>query len=208
MSLSQHPQNYFNELKKAIDLIDFEKVRRLIVKIQGIIGSNRTLFIAGNGGSAATSSHMACDFAKTILGKNPRKSNKRLRVISLNDSVPLMTAWCNDEGYQYLFSEQLRNLGTPGDLVMVLTGSGNSPNILEMAQTAKEMGIETFGLLGFTGGKAKEILDDCLVVNSDNYGIIEDMHGIINHLITDFLKRNPGQEDDAFHESQVPSSGN
>ena len=208
MSLSQHPQNYFNELKKAMDLIDLEKLRRLIVKIQEIIGSNRTLFIAGNGGSAATSSHMACDLAKTILGKNPRKSNKRLRVISLNDSIPLMTAWCNDEGYQYLFSEQLRNLGTAGDLVIVLTGSGNSPNILEMAQTAKEMGIETFGLLGFNGGKAKEILDDFLVVESDNYGIIEDIHGIINHLITDFLKRNPGQEDDAFNESQVPSSGN
>ena len=208
MSLSQHPQNYFNELKKAMDLIDLEKLRRLIVKIQEIIGSNRTLFIAGNGGSAATSSHMACDFAKTILGKNPRKSNKRLRVISLNDSVPLMTAWCNDEGYQYLFSEQLRNLGTPGDLVMVLTGSGNSPNILELAQTAKEMGIETFGLLGFNGGKAKEILDDFLVVESDNYGIIEDIHGIINHLITDFLKRIPGQGEEAFNESQVPPLGN
>jgi D-sedoheptulose 7-phosphate isomerase len=188
MNLNENAGLYLAELKKAIDGLEKEKILKLVEKVQSLIGTKRTFFVCGNGGSAATSSHIACDFGKTVLGKNPREKNKRLKVISLNDCIPTMTAWGNDEGYEYIFSEQLRSLGSKGDFLLVITGSGNSSNILNIIETAKNLGIETFGLLGFSGGKAKDMLDDYLIVDSDNYGIIEDVHGIVNHLMTDCLK--------------------
>lgn len=188
MKIEHQPQKYLGELDKILKTVDQGKLVQLIQKIEALVGTGKTLFICGNGGSAATSSHMACDLGKTILGENPRENNKRLRTICLNDCIPMMTAWGNDEGYQHIFSEQLRNLGAKGDLLIIITGSGNSPNILEAIKTAKEMKIETFGLLGFQGGQAKGLLDDYLLVESENYGIVEDIHGIINHLVTDSLK--------------------
>jgi len=190
MDIRQHPQKYLDELNQGLKTVDQSKLVQLIQKIQSLIGTKKTLFVCGNGGSAATASHMACDLGKTILGKNPRERKTRLRVISLNDCIPMMTAWGNDEGYEHIFSEQLRNLGQEGDMLLIITGSGNSPNILEAIKAAKEMGVETFGLLGFQGGKAKEILDDYLLVESENYGIVEDIHGIVNHLVADWLKKN------------------
>jgi len=190
MDIRQHPQKYLDELNQVLKTVDQSKLVQLIQKIQSLIGTKKTLFVCGNGGSAATASHMACDLGKTILGKNPRERKTRLRVISLNDCIPMMTAWGNDEGYEHIFSEQLRNLGQEGDMLLIITGSGNSPNILEAIKAAKEMGVETFGLLGFQGGKAKEILDDYLLVESENYGIVEDIHGIVNHLVADWLKKN------------------
>ena len=189
-----NPQEYFDKLANVLETVDKDKLTELTKKIQALIGTNRTLFVCGNGGSAATSSHIACDLGKTILGKNPRENSKRLRTISLNDCVPMMTAWGNDEGYERIFSEPLRNLGTAGDFLLIFTGSGNSANILEVIKTAKEMKIETYGLLGFQGGKAKEMLDEYLLVASENYGIVEDAHGVINHLVTDYLKIQPKEE--------------
>jgi D-sedoheptulose 7-phosphate isomerase len=190
MDIQNHPQAYLDELNKVLSTIDKNKLVKLIGNIQSMVGTKKTLFVCGNGGSAATCSHMACDLGKTILGKNPRESRSRLRVISLNDCIPMMTAWGNDEGYEHIFSEQLRNLASEGDMLLIITGSGNSPNILEAIKTAKDMGLETFGLLGFQGGKAKDMLDDYFLVESENYGILEDIHGIVNHLVTDCLKLN------------------
>jgi len=189
MELKNHPQDYIDRLKVALDMVDQSKVIHLIEKIQSMIGTERTVFIAGNGGSASTGSHMACDLGKTILGKNPREKKERLRTICLNDNIPLMTAWGNDEGYEYIFSEQLRNLGKKDDLLIIITGSGNSANIMEIAKIAQQMGIKTYGILGFNGGKVKALLDDFLLVESNDYGIVEDMHMILVHLITDWLKK-------------------
>lgn len=189
MELKNHPQDYIERLKKTLDSINQAKVMRLIEKIQSLIGTDRTVFIAGNGGSASTGSHMACDLGKTILGKNPREKEERLRTICLNDNIPLMTAWGNDEGYEHIFSEQLRNLGKKHDILIIITGSGNSANIVEVAKTAQNMSIETYGILGFDGGKVKALLDEFLLVESDDYGIVEDMHMILVHLITDWLKK-------------------
>jgi D-sedoheptulose 7-phosphate isomerase len=189
MELKNHPQDYIDRLKKALGAIDQAKVTMLIEKIQSLIGTERTVFIAGNGGSASTGSHMACDLGKTILGKNPRERETRLRTICLNDSIPLMTAWGNDEGYEHIFSEQLRNLGKKNDLLIIITGSGNSANIVGVAKTAQKMGIGTYGILGFDGGAVKNLLNDFLLIESDDYGIVEDMHMILVHLITDWLKK-------------------
>ncbi len=189
MELKNHPEDYFNRLKSVLRSIDQEKLIELIKKIQSIIGTDRTIFIAGNGGSASTGSHMTCDLGKTILGKNPREKEARLKTICLNDSIPLLTAWGNDEGYEYIFSEQLHNLGRKNDFLIVITGSGNSANIIEVAKSAQKMGIETYGILGFNGGKVKDLLDNYLLIKSNDYGIVEDIHMILVHLMTDWLKR-------------------
>jgi D-sedoheptulose 7-phosphate isomerase len=189
MNTLNHSDKYFKKLKKAIDSTDKKKISELINKIHSVIGTDETIFIAGNGGSASTASHMACDFGKTILGKKPREKSKRLRVICLNDNIPLMTAWGNDEGYEHIFSQQLINLAKKNDFLIIITGSGNSSNALEAISVAKNIGVKTYGILGFDGGKAKDILDDYLLIKSDDYGIIEDMHMILVHLITDWLKK-------------------
>lgn len=184
------PSEYLLELSKVLKTLDLQKVTRLTNLIRK---SRGTIFVCGNGGSAATASHLAADLNKTVLGKKPLTAKPKFRIFCLNDSIPLMTAWGNDTEYKHIFSQQLRNLGRPGDLLIVLSASGNSPNILEAVRLAKRLKIKTFGLLGFGGGKAKSLLDDCLVVNSDNYGPVEDTHLIINHLVTDELKDKGGR---------------
>lgn len=192
MELKDHPTDYLTRIKAALDALDTEKIAALIARLETMIGTDQTLYIAGNGGSASTSSHMMCDLSKTILGKKPRENSKRLRVLSINDHIPLMTAWGNDEGYEYIFSEQLRNIGRKGDVLLIITGSGNSKNILEVISVAKSLGMHTVGFLGFDGGKAKAMLDEHIIVDSFDYGIVEDVHHIFNHLITDWLKKKNG----------------
>jgi len=180
---------YLADLSEELKKLDRKKINHLKSIIQLLIGSKKTLFICGNGGSAATASHMTCDLGKTILGKNPRFNQNRLRIICFNDNISLITAWGNDEGYDYIFSEQLKTLGTKGDCLIVITGSGNSKNIIEVVKEAKKIGVTTFGLLGFAGGKVKKLLDEHILVKCDDYGIIEDVHSILNHLITDYFKK-------------------
>lgn len=188
----QHAEDYLSKLSAALQAMDKDALGRFIRLINESIGTERTVFIAGNGGSAATSSHMACDLGKTILGKSPRENRRRLRTISLNDSIPAITAWANDEAYDFVFAEQLKSLGKAGDILIIITGSGNSRNILEAAQAARELGVHTFGLLGFGGGKVRPMLDDCLLIDSHDYGVVEDAHSIVNHLVTDWFKQRVG----------------
>lgn len=185
MSLTKPPTEYIAQYQKELALLDTAKITLLTEKLRELQGTNRRLFLAGNGGSSSTASHAACDLGKTIL---PYSSRGSIKAICLNDSVPLMTAWGNDSGYEFVFSEQLRNLATEGDFFIPISSSGNSPNIVKAIEVAKELGIETFGLLGFDGGKAKELLDDYLLVAVKDYGITEDAHLTTIHAITDSLK--------------------
>lgn len=180
---------YIKELISVLSKTDFTKIEQLAEKIKKFINTDKTIFICGNGGNSVTASHIACDLSKTILGKDPKNNNKRLRVISLSDSVSLMSAWANDEGYEYIFSEQLKTLGKKNDLLIVLTGSGNSKNILQAIKEAKKMNIETFGILGNNGGKVKKNLDDYFSITSTDPKISENISEIINHLITDYLSK-------------------
>jgi len=188
MKIKDHPQDYLQRLEKVLKSIDRHKLASLIEKIASFSKTDKTIFIAGNGGSASTASHMACDLGKTVLIDSLGDKTYRLRVVSLTDNIPLMTALANDYGYEYIFSEQLKSFGRKGDMLIVLTGSGNSPNIIQAVLTAKSLGIQTYGLLGFKGGKVKDILDDMLLIDSDNYGLVEDAHLIIDHLITDWFR--------------------
>ena len=179
---------YLTGLQALVAALPRGDVQAAITCIEHAYEGGQQVFIAGNGGSAATASHMACDLAKTTLGHSPAPGTRRFRAIALTDNVPLITAWGNDVSYDCVFAEQLRNLANPKDLLIVITASGNSPNILEVVKAARELGVVSLGLLGFDGGTVRGLLDHSVVASSDNYGHIEDAHTVLNHLITAFFK--------------------
>ncbi|MBX3117990.1 MAG: SIS domain-containing protein [Fimbriimonadaceae bacterium] len=180
--------SYKAELGQHLARLDEAALERLAQAILAAFREGKTIFVAGNGGSAATAIHMACDFCKTTLGKGKTLPNKRLRCIALAENPALMTAWGNDVSYDVIFAEQLRNLAQPGDLLISISASGNSPNVVECLKAAIDLKVKTFSLLGFQGGKAKNLSDDSIVVESQDYGVIEDAHSIIMHMVTARLK--------------------
>ncbi len=149
--------------------------------------AGKTVFIAGNGGSAAIASHLACDLEKTVAGPRGRRSARRLRAVSLSDNMATLTAWANDEGYENVFSERLRAHADPGDVLLVISSSGNSPNVLEALRTAQELEMRTIAWVGFSGGAALELSECCVHVEVDDYGMAEGIHGVIGHLVTDLV---------------------
>ena len=175
---------YIHLLIKELNSISTEKIAVISIALRNAQQNNKRVFVFGNGGSAATASHMACDF-----GKNTRQPDQpRLKIISLPDSLAGLTAYANDEGYENVFSEPLLSLAEAEDIAIAISGSGNSPNVLKGIQTARQMGLNTIGLTGFEGGKLKEMVDICLVVASDSMERIEDIHLIINHILTGLLR--------------------
>jgi len=142
------------------------------------------IFIMGNGGSAATASHFALDLAKnTIMPGAPR-----LKAISLTDHVPLITAWSNDTAYEHIFSEQLANMIEPGDVAIGISSSGNSPNVINALNLAKQYRASTLGLLGAKGGKIKDIVDAYVLAPGQNIEQEEDAHMILAHVITRYMR--------------------
>ncbi len=144
----------------------------------------KQVFVCGNGGSAATASHMVCDLGKGCIvdGK------KRFKVIGLNDNIPMLTAWSNDTDYTQAYMEQLVNFLEEGDVVIGISGSGNSPNVLNALKYANDAGAVTVGMTGFQGGKMKDIAKVCLVVPSDNMERIEDLHLVLEHLMKLYIR--------------------
>lgn len=179
-------QHYVDDLIKTLQTLKLPDVVKTIDMIEERLFAWKKIFIAGNWWSAATSSHMVSDLQKTTLGKHPQSKNDtiRFKAISLNDNMPVMTARANDEWFEYVFSEQLETLWDAWDLLIIITWSGNSKNLIMAIEKAKEMWIETVWFLGFQWGKAKDMLDHHVLVDSDTYGPVEDIHGILNHLMT------------------------
>jgi len=182
-------QEYRDGVKAALDSLADDDIHDFIAYFQSAYEAGQQVFIIGNGGSAATASHMACDLAKSVLGRANQPQTPRFRAIALTDNMPLVTAWGNDASYELVFAEQLRNLANSGDLLVVITGSGNSTNIVEAVRAARELGVTAIGLLGFEGGAVRALLDHSVIVPSNNYGYIEDAHMILNHLVTEYFKR-------------------
>jgi D-sedoheptulose 7-phosphate isomerase len=144
----------------------------------------RTIFFCGNGGSASTASHFTSDLAKgTIVEGAPR-----FKALSLADNIPQMLAWGNDSCYEDIFVEQLKNLMEPGDVLIGISGSGNSENVLRAVKYAKKMQGKTIGLTGFDGGKLNKMVDLCLVVPVHYMQKIEDVHMLVDHLVTSLIR--------------------
>lgn len=181
---------YFELLLKTIRNLPFDQVDQVAEILVRAYKRQRTIFLFGNGGSAALASHFACDLGKgTVNG-----SGKRFRVMALTDNVPLMTAWANDSKYEDIFSEQLANFMMPGDVAFAISGSGNSPNVLKALRVARESGSTTVGLTGFAGGRMLAFCDACIVVPCDNMQIIEDLHLCVSHSLFTCIRAKLGFE--------------
>lgn len=182
--------DYFLELKRCLDRLDKDKIELAIDMLMEAYKNGRKVFLLGNGGSASTASHMACDLSKGTLRRVYDNTERRLQVISLADNIALMTAFANDLSYEDIFVQQLRNLVEADDVVIVLSGSGNSPNVVKAVEYAKECGAKTIGFLGFkTGGKVGKIVDCAIIVDSNFYGPIEDIQLVLDHLITAWIAK-------------------
>jgi D-sedoheptulose 7-phosphate isomerase len=162
--------------------------RPQLVELGEILGrayrNGKQVFTVGNGGSSSLASHMAADLGKNTIGPNMR----RFRILSLNDNAAIVTALANDLGYENVFSEQLTNLIRAGDVLIVVSASGNSPNIIKAMRYARVQSAEVVALLGFDGGQAAGLADLAIVVPSRDYGIVEDVHLVINHILVEHFR--------------------
>jgi len=172
-------KEYFASLQEVLTRLDFSIVDRITDAIWENYKNGHALYVFGNGGSAALASHFACDIGKGTVSAG----RKRLRAIALTDNVPLMTALANDLAYKDIFSEQLADLAEKGDTVLAISGSGNSPNVVQGLEEARKLGLHTLVLTGFAGGRVKALADLCLIVPSDNMQHIEDAHLCATHAI-------------------------
>ena len=171
--------DYLLAQKKALDSIPVDKVAHLIELLGQAVKEDRQVFVFGNGGSAANSSHFATD-----LGKGSSdKLNKRFRVLSLNDNVSWLTALGNDYAYEDVFVGQLQNYARPGDVVLSLSVSGNSPNCVKALAWAKDHGLRTIAVVGAKRGRMAEIAEHVLVINDTHYGRVEDAQMGVCHLL-------------------------
>ena len=175
---------YFESLSETIARIPHAQIDSVADVLLHAYDDQRTVFLFGNGGSAALASHFACDLAKgTING-----SAKRFKAHALTDNIPLITAWGNDFDYENIFSEQLANFVTRGDVAFAISGSGNSPNVLKALRAARKAGAVTAGLSGFAGGQMRALCDAIVVIPSDNMQLIEDLHVGVTHFLFTFIR--------------------
>ncbi len=186
--VKEFTQNYVKRLGQLLASLDLDALAALIDQIERVRAAGKTIFLIGNGGSAATASHMAEDLA---FGTRMREG-ARIKALSLTDNQPFVMAAANDIGYESIFEEQLKNLMRPGDLLIAISASGNSPNVVRAVDFANRHGGISVGLVGFDGGQLKESCHILLHVETEHgeYGPVEDMHLIIDHIITEFLIQN------------------
>jgi D-sedoheptulose 7-phosphate isomerase len=173
--------NEFEQMLRDISLTDLQHILRILEKVYYDSGH---IFLMGNGGSAATASHFALDLAKNTI----KSGAPRLKTISLTDNVPLITAWSNDTSYEHVFEEQLASMVEPGDVVIGISTSGNSPNVINALRFAKQHHAVTIGLLGARGGQIKHIVDAYILAPGRNIEQEEDAHMILAHVITRHMR--------------------
>jgi len=176
--------NYIALLQQTIDQLPKDKIVTVIELLYSARFSGRQVFIMGNGGSASTASHFVCD-----LSKNTRREGwPRYKVIGLSDNMAVFSAYANDEGYENVFCEQLANLLLPDDIVIAISASGNSKNVVNAIQYAKDQNAFTIGFTGFDGGILGTLVDINLHINSDIIEHVEDLHLVLEHMIIKSLK--------------------
>ena len=177
-------RSYLSEVKSTMEELPAESIAQAV----GILAAARTkrhrIYIFGNGGSAATASHFASDLSKGAI--SPGKP--RMKAMALTDNVSLLSAWANDTAYENVFAEQLENLIEPGDIAVGISGSGTSNNVLNGVKVAKAKGATTIGFVGFNGGILKDLVDLAIVVPSHNMEQVEDIHLLLEHVITTCLR--------------------
>jgi len=173
------PQQYKRELLKALDTVDLGRVEQAIRWFAEARAAGRQIFVCGNGGSAATASHFVTDMLKGASYSRP----VRFRILALTESMSTLTAYANDVAFECVFVEQLKNFAQPGDLVMGISGSGNSPNVLQAIEYANSIGCRTLALTGRDGGRLGPLAQLNIQVAEPHMGRIEDAHLMVCHMI-------------------------
>jgi D-sedoheptulose 7-phosphate isomerase len=188
-SFQQFASGYFDYLSKLMKAMDLDVIASLVRELESARDEGRTVFVIGNGGSAATASHMANDFS--VGATRAGQDDRAFRVVALTDNVSLMTAVANDLGYDQVFTAQLRSQFVKGDRLIAITASGNSPNLLEAATYVKQNGGKVIGLVGFDGGRLKDLSDIVIHVKTakGEYGPVEDIHMILDHVIYSWIRQ-------------------
>lgn len=184
MNTNERIDRYLSTAISTITDLDRAAVASMVDALKSARLRNATVFLAGNGGSAATASHFATDLQKSTLSTDA----PRLRCVSLADNVALLTAWANDHEFARVFAEPLENLARPGDVLIAISASGNSPNIVSAVEAARRLGMVVIGLSGFNGGRLRACSDISVHVPVDSYELAEDAHLMICHLVTVSLK--------------------
>ncbi|MDE3195639.1 MAG: SIS domain-containing protein [Acidobacteriota bacterium] len=183
-SAAEYWARYSEAAAHAVRNVDTAEMERAAEFLYDLFCAGRTLYVCGNGGSAAISNHLLCDFAKGIQTDTPLKP----RVVSLASHLELITAIGNDFEFAEIFSYQLRTFASKGDALMTISASGNSENIVRAVEWAKQNGVGTIALTGFDGGRSAELADINLHVPARNYGIVEDVHQSMMHVFAQYLR--------------------
>jgi phosphoheptose isomerase len=184
-SASDYLREYVGSLTQALEALPTERVEAAFAELRGAAERGARVFVAGNGGSAAIADHLCCDWMKgTHVDHLPA-----LRVVSFTANTSLLTALANDFGYEASFARQVEMQGAEGDLLVLISSSGNSPNVLRAVEAARRKGMRVIGMTGFAGGKLAEAADVSLHVPVDNYGIAEDSHQMLMHVFAQLLGR-------------------
>ncbi len=181
MEIKEFTINYINRLKELLTQIDLDAIKDIQISIEKTIKNNSKVYVIGNGGSSATASHMANDLGIGLK----RRDIRDIDIISLGDNSAVTSAIANDIGYENIFYMQLKNILKPKDIIIAISCSGNSPNIIKAVQYAKEIGTNIIGVTGFDGGELKSLSNINFHVDAPKgeYGLVEDVHMILDHII-------------------------
>lgn len=183
MEFKESIENYIDSLHKGIDKVQTEEIETIIKKLLEVYEREGNVYIFGNGGSATTASHFVNDFNKGLC----KNSSKKFKLHCLNDNVSSVLAIANDISFNEIFKEQLKNFLNPGDIVIAISGSGNSKNVITAIEYANGIGAETIGLVGYDGGIIKKLAKYSIHVPINDMQKVEDIHLILNHLISSAL---------------------
>ncbi len=187
-------EDYLEQVVSTLRSLPVEQIAAVADAVAWAREAGRRVFVFGNGGSAATATHMACDLSKgTVLHGQPR-----VKAISLCDNLSLLSAWANDTAYEHVFAEQLENLIEEGDVAIGISGSGNSANVLNAIDLAKRRGATTIGFCGFDGGRLAQTADMTVVVRNRRMEQVEDIHLILEHVLTVLLRTPHGTSEADF----------
>ena len=177
-------RDYARKLYEASQSADVNAIQKAAEYIQSAFANGGILYVCGNGGSAAVSNHMTCDVMKGIQ----TDTNLTPRIVSLSSNIEIITAISNDISYDEIFAYQLRSMAKATDILMTISSSGNSENIVRAVEAAGKLGIPVISLSGFDGGRSSKMADISIHVNSDNYGIVEDLHQSVMHTLAQYIR--------------------
>lgn len=198
MQFTPLAQEYLNRLTAVLRTFNLEVYDRMVKVLLDAYHRQAQIFVMGNGGSGSTASHLACDINKGCC----LNLDKKFKMICLNDNIPTMLAYANDISYEAVFEQQLKNFFNPGDVVIGISGSGNSPNVLNAIKYAATHGGRTLGWCGFDGGKLAKLTQMAFVVDSNDMQQVEDGHMIVAHMLMQHLYKALNGDKDTNHENR------